>query len=83
MITIIPIEPLNQAHGTLIVAAFNRLFIDAGGLANGEGDGDGYGYSYSFGRGDGVCCSDGRGYAVGNVPEDWLIDESSMKPTGG
>lgn len=31
MIAIIPIEPLNEAHGMLIVAAFNKLFIDGGG----------------------------------------------------
>ena len=83
MITIIPIEPLNQAHGGLIVKAFNKLFIDRGGLANGDGC---YGYSNGDGHGDGHSgCVGGSsgGFGFGNVPEEWLIDEISMKPTGG
>ena len=85
MITIIPIEPLNEAHGVLIVAAFSKHFINCANRDHGDGDGngDGYGYSYSFGRGYGDGYGDGRGYGVGNVPEEWLIDEISMKPTGG
>ena len=59
MITIIPIEPLNQAHGTLIVAAFSRFFIDGGGLANGTGDSD----------------SDGDGWGDGDkIPKEWRTE---------
>ena len=43
MITLIPIEPLNDAHGALIVEAFSRLFINRGGQSDGCGYGDGYG----------------------------------------
>lgn len=69
MITIIPIEPLNQAHGTLIVAAFNKHFIDAGGLANGEGDGDGYGFGQCYDNGN------GRGDGYGDkIPEEWRAE---------
>ena len=67
MITIIPIEPVSQAHALLVIEAFNRFFVDRGGSKDGYGDGYG----------------DGRGFGVGNVPEEWLIDEISMKPTGG
>ena len=35
MITIIPIEPLSDAHGGLIVETFSRLFIDRGEAAAG------------------------------------------------
>ena len=44
MITIIPIEPISEAHGALIVEAFNRFFVDRGGQHDGYGDGDGDGY---------------------------------------
>lgn len=40
MIAIIPIEPLSEAHGGLIVEAFNKLFINKGGQADGYGDGN-------------------------------------------
>ena len=40
MITIIPIEPLSDEHGMLIIEAFNRFFVDKGG----QEDGDGAGY---------------------------------------
>ena len=60
MITIIPIEPLNDEHGMLIVKAFNRHFIDGGG----EQDGWGKGYGYSNGGG----WSSG-----GKCPEEWLV----------
>jgi hypothetical protein len=43
MITIIPIEPLSEAHGMLIVQAFNKHFVDGGGQEDGNGDGDGWG----------------------------------------
>ena len=88
MITIIPIEPLNDEHALLIIAAFSRLLIDKGGQSNSNGygnldqtfSGDGYGYGgYSFGDGDG----DGHNTDNGKCPEEWRIDESSMKPTGG
>ena len=39
MITLIPIEPLSDAHGMLIVEAFNELFISRGGEEDGYGDG--------------------------------------------
>ena len=41
MITIIPIEPINEAYGGLIVEAFNKLFIDRGGQMDGDGGGFG------------------------------------------
>ena len=79
MITIIPIEPLNDQHAMLIVAAFNIHFIDGGGrsddfgfglgFGNGNGDGDGVG----DGRGSGYGYSnggDGRG-SGGKCPEEW------------
>ena len=31
MITIIPIEPINDEHALLIIEAFNRHFINGGG----------------------------------------------------
>ena len=31
MITIIPIEPLSEEHGMLIVEAFNKHFVNRGG----------------------------------------------------
>ena len=69
MITIIPIEPLSEAHGMLIVAAFNRHFVDRGGKEDGRGDGFGYGDS----RGDGW--GSGRApYVRGNVPEEWRAE---------
>jgi len=41
MIALVPIEPVSEAHGALIVAAFGRLLIDAGGQPAGGGDGGG------------------------------------------
>ena len=80
MITIIPIEPLNDEHALLIIEAFNRHFINRGGQEdscgdgwdngvnyNGDGDGDGYGYN-----GDGY--GDGFGDGDGNVPEEWRTE---------
>ena len=75
MVTLLPIEPLSEAHGMLIVEAFSRLFINGGGQEdgcgdgfddvadNGDGDGDGYGYN---GDGDGY----GRGYGDGDGDGD-------------
>lgn len=76
MITIIPIEPLSEAHALLIVAAFNKLFIDRGGQPDGGG---GYGYGYggggygdgSGGYGDGSGSGFGGG---GKCPEAWQAD---------
>lgn len=41
MITLIPIDPLDEGHGALIVEAFGRLLIDGGGVSGGSGDGFG------------------------------------------
>ena len=66
MITIIPIEPLSEAHGGLIVEAFNMLFIDRGGKEDGAGYGLGYGdgnrEGNGYGSGDPWGDGDGRGY---------------------
>ena len=61
MIAIIPIEPISEAHAFLIVDAFNRFFIDRGGLwdaetcgwGGGDGDGDGDGFDEYYGDGKG------------------------------
>lgn len=39
------VEPLNDLHHDKIIAAFNELFINGGGLT----DGSGYGYGYDNG----------------------------------
>jgi hypothetical protein len=62
MVTLLPIEPRNEAHGALIVTAFNKLFINRGG----QSDGDGFGYDYGYGEGDG-------GGDGGSPPEEWLV----------
>ena len=68
MITIIPIEPLSDAHGMLIVETFNMLFIDRGGKEDsggyglGYGDGNREGNGYGYGSGDPWGDGDGRGY---------------------
>jgi len=61
MVTLIPIEPLDEAHGMLIVAAFSRLFINGGGQSDGDGDS-----GWGDGRGDGW----GNG---GKPPEEWIV----------
>jgi len=75
MITLIPIEPLNEAHGMLIVAAFNELFINWGGQS--DGDGCGYGGNGGFGNGDGFGngngFGDGDGCGYGKPPEAWIV----------
>jgi hypothetical protein len=79
MITLIPIEPRNEAHGALIIAAFNKLFINRGGEEDGWGngggfrEGDGYsdgGYGDGNGNGSGYGCDGGSG---GKPPEEWLV----------
>ena len=62
MITLIPIEPLDDGHGALIVEAFGRLLIDGGGQPDGSGNGRGNGYGDGNGRGNGR----GDGYGDGN-----------------
>ena len=72
MITLIPIEQVDDAHGTLIVDAFNRLFVLNGGESDGTGcgrggevHGDGWGYGGGRGgTGDGY--GDGLGNGLGN-----------------
>ena len=64
MITIIPIEPVSDAHGALIVEAFNMFFIDGGGWPDSDGDGVGYGY------GNGNGCGNAGG---GKCPEEWRV----------
>jgi len=61
MTTLIPIKPLDDAHGMLIVTAFYNLFI------NGGGQSDGCGYGGGFGDGDG-----NSGY--GKPPEEWRVE---------
>jgi len=72
MITLIPIEQVNDAHGALIVDAFNRFFV----LNGGESDGSGDGWDVGDGRGSGW----GSGYGTGNgngwgntAPEEWRV----------
>jgi hypothetical protein len=60
-ITLIPIEPLDERHGALVVEAFSRLFIDGGGQPNGWGDGWGDGGGGGDGRGNGNGWHDGDG----------------------
>jgi len=70
MVTLLPIEPRNEAHGALIVAAFSRHFIINGGKQDGWGNGAGYGYSNGPGPGYG----DGGGWGYsGKHPEEWLV----------
>jgi len=76
MITLIPIEPLSLSHGALIVAAFNRLLIDAGGQPDGRGDGDGAdrgaGDGWGNGWGDGI--GGGNGGGNGKIPDEWRVE---------
>jgi hypothetical protein len=78
MITIIPIEPINDEHALLIIEAFNRHFINRGGQedGHGDGDGDGRGRGYGDGGGDGVSSIE--------APKEWqLIDENNQALTDG
>ena len=81
MVTLLTIEPLSDRHGTLIVEAFNRFFIDRGGLwdsetcgwgyGDGDGEGDGFDDYYGDGKGGGGC------YALTDsdkCPEEWLAE---------
>jgi hypothetical protein len=77
MVTLLPIEPLSEAHGMLIVEAFNELFINGGG----KEDGYGCGYGDGDGNGDGNGNAYGYGYGGGNTygsggakcPEEWRV----------
>jgi len=72
MITLIPIEPLNEKHGALIVVTFSYLFVDRGGQPDGDGDGygngngDGNGNGWGNGYGNGWGAGDGNGNGWGN-----------------
>ena len=74
MITLIPIEPLDDGHGALIVEAFGRLLIDGGGEPDGLGDGGGWG---DWGDGDGWGDGGGSGYGYGKhspLPDEWRVE---------
>ena len=81
MITLIPIEPLGERHGTLIVEAFGRLLIDGGGqpdgsgYGSGDGWGDGVGDGVGDGWGDGYGCGEGGGAGWGDLlPDEWRVE---------
>ena len=76
MITLIPIEPLDDGHGALIVEAFGRLLIDGGGEPDGLGDGRGYGWGDGGGDGGGWGgWGDGDGCGEGALlPDEWRIE---------
>ena len=79
MITLIPIEQVSDAHGSLIVDAFNRFFILNGGEKDGYGHCNGVGYGYGTGDGTGYGDGDGGGYGDGDgngngiIPEEWQV----------
>ena len=70
MVTLIPIEPISEAHGVLIVKAFNKLFIDRGGQPDGfgyyDGNCNGYGCGYDFNDDDGDGYGEGYGGGYGD-----------------
>ena len=80
MVTLLTIEPINEAHGMLIVEAFNMFFIDRGGQEDGAGNGNIYGNGYVYGDGDGFGDGDGDGYGdggctySGKCPEEWQAE---------
>ena len=80
MIAIIPIDPISDAHGVLIVEVFNRFFIDRGGQPDGVGVGNGGGYGYGNRRGDGDGLGWDHGFGNGNgdgggkCPEAWQAE---------
>jgi hypothetical protein len=84
MITLVPIEPVSEAHGALIVAAFNRLLIDGGGQPDGWGyiDGGGqpdcWGYGWGYGNGYGSGWGYGRGYGSGDGSGDGWGDGGTI-----
>ena len=66
---IIPIEPLDERHGALIVEAFGRFLINGGGQPDGWGDGDcGDGWGVGDGRGDGWGGGNGAPF-----PDEWRV----------
>jgi len=83
MITLIPIEQVDDAHGALIVDTFNRLFVLNGGESDdygdgrGWGDGDGYGWGdgsgWGYGYGNGSGRGNGRGDGGTDAPKEWHI----------
>ena len=73
MITIIPIDPISNAHGVLIVEAFNRFFIDGGGQPDGDGYGDGMSNGDGYGDGFGSF-GDGDGGNYNKCPEAWQAE---------
>jgi hypothetical protein len=72
MITIIPIEPLSEEHGMLIVEAFNKHFVNRGGQEDGHGCGYGGGRGYGNGIGYGYDFDYCDCYG-GERPEEWMI----------
>jgi len=82
MVTLLPIEPLNDAHGVLIVEAFSRLFIDRGGKEDGWGDGSGFGYDYGNGDGFGYDYGNGDGGGCGCGVGDIIGDGGSLQKSG-
>ena len=71
MITLIPIEPLGERHGALIVEVFGRFFIDGGGQPDGYGGGDGWGGGWGWGDGG---YGDGYGGGWGDpFPDEWRV----------
>ena len=94
MITLIPIEPLDDGHGALIVEAFGRFLIDGGGEPDGLGNGWGWGYSNGNGGGEegapGLLTGAwgyGRGYGDGDgdgdgkhspLPDEWRVDTHAI-----
>ena len=76
MVTLLTIEPVNEAHGMLIVEAFNRFFIDGGGQPDGDGGhGNGGGMSNGDGYGDGFgSFGDADGGNYNKCPEAWQAE---------
>ena len=72
MVTFLTIEPLSDRHGGLIVAAFNKLFIDGGGQPDGFGDGWNHGWGNG---GDGGNGGNGDGDDDDDkCPEEWRAE---------
>ena len=69
MITLIPIEPLDEGYGALIVEAFGRLLIDGGGEPDRYGDGP-----RADRRGGGWGGWADRFGADGPIPDEWRVD---------
>lgn len=81
MITLIPIEPLDEGHGALIVKAFGWLLIDGGGQPDGYGNGYGGGNGDGYGLGGGNGCGNGDGsdFAGGaSLPDEWRVDTHAI-----